>query len=87
VRNLPDDMFRLAHVSPACAHGTHDECPHRRGFAAEFNPGPLRFGVGLCICDCHDSCPVASSNPQAIVSRRTWRESCSCPGAGVAPIK
>lgn len=87
VRNRLDDMLSRAHTSPACTRGAHGECPHRLGFAAEFNPGPLRVGVGVCICDCHASCAVASSDRHAIIVKRTWRESCSCPGAETTRIK
>jgi hypothetical protein len=52
-----------------------------------FNPSRLRpeFGVVLCTCDCHASCPVFGDkrlvSGLVTVSARTWLESCTCPGA------
>jgi hypothetical protein len=41
----------------------------------------LRFesGAVLCKCECHSSCPV--TGPPSAIPQRTWRESCTCPGA------
>ncbi|MGE5288757.1 MAG: hypothetical protein ACM3ML_16480 [Micromonosporaceae bacterium] len=61
--------------------GAHQDCPHASGVAGGFNPRRLRleFGVGLCTCECHRSCPVAGR--RRAVAFRTWRQSCTCPGA------
>lgn len=67
--------------TPACHRGTHDECPHVRGYGGEIHPRRLRLEtVGLlCQCDCHSSCPIDSK--QMAAHEQTWHESCTCPGA------
>jgi hypothetical protein len=75
--NPESPEFRRIHRTLACARGTHDACLHRLGYGW----GYRWFGVGICSCECHGSCPVTSDEPLTIVSRRAWRESCSCPGA------
>jgi hypothetical protein len=69
--------------SPACAREEHGGCAHLAGPGGGFNPRRLRLevGVGLCPCSCHSSCPVALSDKRMTVLFRTWRESCTCPGA------
>jgi hypothetical protein len=69
--------------SPACARDEHSGCAHLAAPGGEFNPRRLRleFGVGLCPCSCHSSCPVALSDKRMTVPFKTWRESCTCPGA------
>ncbi len=69
--------------SPACNREAHVDCAHLFGLGGGFNPRRLRleFGAGLCLCSCHSSCPVSISGERMTVPLRTWRESCTCPGA------
>jgi hypothetical protein len=81
------DSVRQMMRTPACVRGRHAECPHLFGFGTGFNLSKLRpdLGVSLCACDCHASCPVSDDKQLAAllvsVTARTWRESCTCPGA------
>jgi hypothetical protein len=67
----------------ACASDAHQDCSHVSGMGGGFNPRRLRpeFGVGLCPCACHKSCPVAITAKRVTVPMATWRNSCTCPGA------
>jgi hypothetical protein len=87
MRNRWADEFERAHRSPACVHGTHNDCPHLYGFGGGLNPRRFRleFGAGLCKCDCHSSCPVTSR--RVTVPMQAWRESCSCPGSADERIR
>ena len=69
--------------SPACARDEHGGCAHLAAPGGGFNPRRLRLevGIGLCPCLCHSTCPVAPSDKRMTVPFRTWRESCTCPGA------
>jgi hypothetical protein len=66
-----------------CADGTHAECSHFFGMGGGFNLRRLRpeFGVRLCTCSCHSSCPVMITGKRLSVPVKTWYESCTCPGA------
>lgn len=81
------DAVRQTMRTPACVRGRHVECPHLFGIGTGFNRSKLRpdLGVSLCSCDCHASCPVSDDKQLAAllvsVAARTWRESCTCPGA------
>jgi hypothetical protein len=81
MRNRWAYQFEQLHRSQLCACNEHDECSHLCGFGGGFIPWRLRFEFGavLCKCECHSSCPV--TGPQAAIPERTWRESCTCPGA------
>ena len=81
MRNRWADQFERIHRSQACLRGEHEECSHLCGFGGGFIPWRLRFEFGavLCKCECHSSCPV--TGPPAAIPERTWRESCTCPGA------
>lgn len=70
--------------SPACAREEHSGCAHLAALGGGLNPRRLRLeaGAGLCPCPCHSSCPVALSGKRMTVPFKTWRESCTCPGAG-----
>jgi hypothetical protein len=87
MRNRWADEFERSLRSEACHDGLHNECPHFDGFAAGLNPRRMRFeaGAGLCKCDCHSSCPITST--RITVSPRTWRQSCTCPGAEAERIR
>lgn len=67
-----------------CSRGTHPDCPHQFGMGGGFNPRRLRpeFGVGLCRCSCHSSCPVTIAPKRMTVPMKIWYTSCTCPGAG-----
>lgn len=67
--------------APACVLGTHENCPHLNGYGGGFSLRRLRFEASalLCKCDCHSPCPL--SGKRNAVLERTWRESCTCPGA------
>ena len=82
---MSDRRAEFDHIdkSPACAREKHGDCAHAAGPGGGFNPRRLRLelGVGLCPCSCHSSCPVALSGKRMTVLFRTWRESCTCPGA------
>lgn len=69
--------------SPACTRQVHGDCAHLFTLGGGFNPRRLRleFGAGLCPCSCHSSCPVSISGERMTVPLKTWRESCTCPGA------
>jgi hypothetical protein len=69
--------------SPACAREQHSGCAHLAAPGAGFNPRRLRLeaGGGLCPCSCHSACPVALADKRITVPFKTWRESCTCPGA------
>lgn len=69
--------------SRACAHQEHGDCPHMASMGGGLNPRRLRleFGVGLCPCSCHSSCPATPAGKRLTVPFTVWRESCTCPGA------
>ena len=69
--------------SPACTREEHGDCAHLVALGGGFNPRRLRLeaGAGLCPCSCHSSCPAAPSGKRMTVPLRTWRDSCTCPGA------
>ena len=69
--------------SPACGREEHSGCAHVAALGGGFNPRRVRLevGAGLCPCSCHSSCPVALSDKRITVPFKTWRESCTCPGA------
>lgn len=75
--------FGQVGMSPACTREAHGDCAHVFGLGGGFNPRRLRleFGAGLCPCSCHSSCPVTVSGKRMTVPLKTWRESCTCPGA------
>jgi hypothetical protein len=79
--NWMADVFERSLRSPACADGTHGDCPHMCGYGGGLNPRRLRLesGMVLCKCECHSSCPVTGKT--TAVPEEAWRESCSCPGA------
>lgn len=70
-------------LTPACARGAHDDCPHLSGAGGGFNPRRLRleFGAGLCPCACHSSCPVVIRDRRMTTPLADWHASCTCPGA------
>ena len=74
----------------ACARGKHAQCPHSISSEWGFNPRRMRLesGTELCPCDCHASCAVLTDRRPAAgmitIPRRTWLESCTCPGAKAA---
>lgn len=80
MRNWMADVFERSLRSPACADGTHDDCPHMCGYGGGPNPRRLRLesGVVLCKCECHSSCPVTGK--RTAVPEAEWRESCTCSG-------
>jgi hypothetical protein len=80
MRNPWADEFERSLRSPACLGGAHGDCPHLHGFGGGPNPRRLRleFGVMLCKCECHSSCPVTSK--RMAVPVQTYIESCTCPG-------
>ena len=76
------DEFDASRRTRPCANGSHDDCPHLAGGpGGAFNPRRLRpeFGVALCGCDCHATCPAAGG--RAAVSFASWNDRCTCPGA------
>jgi hypothetical protein len=75
--------FAKVGKSRACDRDAHGECAHLVTVGGGFNPRRRRveFGAGLCPCACHSSCPVAIQGNRMTVPARTWRESCTCPGA------
>jgi len=77
------DGFGQVEKSPACAGEKHGDCAHLAAPGGGFNPRRLRLeaGAGLCPCSCHSSCPVALSDKRITVPFKTWRQSCTCPGA------
>lgn len=85
--NRRRDDPRQAMRTVACVREMHAQCPHMVGGGGGFDLDRLRheFGVGLCSCDCHASCPVSGEKRLAawlpIVPARTWLKSCTCPGA------
>jgi hypothetical protein len=75
--------FRESLRTPSCARSAHHDCPHISGMGGGFNPRRLRpeFGVGLCPCTCHASCPVVLTAKRLTVPMKTWDTTCTCPGA------
>lgn len=82
---MSDRWAELGQVgkSPACTCEAHGDCAHVFGLGGGFNPRRLRLELGarLCPCSCHSSCPVTLSGKRMTVPLKTWRESCTCPGA------
>ena len=68
-----------------CARDQHQTCAHSFGIGGGFNPKRLRleFGVALCNCSCHASCPLTLPPRRLTVPEKTWYETCTCPGAAV----
>ncbi len=77
-----NEMFRTR----ACARDAHTDCPHLIDIGGGIDPRrfPPGFGVGLCGCSCHASCPVTVTTRRMTVPAKTWYTSCTCPGAGQA---
>lgn len=59
--------------SPTCAVEDHPHCLHMYG-SVEVGEGE----VGLCSCDCHQSCPLAR---RRAIDFWEWRSACTCPGS------
>jgi hypothetical protein len=81
MRNPWTDHAEGVPRSLACLRDRHDDCPHLCGVGGGLNPRRFRFefGVMVCKCACHSSCPISGS--RLAVPERTWRETCTCPGA------
>jgi Domain of unknown function (DUF4143) len=75
IRNWTANMLDRSLRSPACADGTHDDCPHMCGWGGGLNPRRLRLesGMVLCKCECHSSCPVTG----------TWTAALAAAGPGL----
>ena len=76
----------LPNRSGHCLRQGHASCPHFAGLHGtphlwrpwQWRAASLTYVV--CDCDCHSACPLAA---QRTVSRKLWREGCTCPGAAL----
>jgi len=44
----------------------------------------VEFGLSLCQCSCHASCPVQYEGNRRTISDEAWYTSCTCTGAEAA---
>jgi hypothetical protein len=72
-------------ISWDCRAAQHEDCGHSYGLGRIPVDGKWVSGVYVCLCSCHDSCPIAYnytplSTPltiTSVVTRDVWREKCA----------
>jgi hypothetical protein len=62
--------MRRLDLSLSCSLGEHRECAHMAGLM-----GVPEGQVALCLCECHQSCPLSSSRSAPYL---VWRSTCTC---------